>query len=550
MNPVHPINQPVESTALRGEAEAYSPKASPKAISKVLSIANVKIWFQRNAFNLHRWISIIALVPALVWSLSGTAHPFMAHWFKPPIAKEFLSPQPVNTQAVVIPLSEVLKASGIQAIQQFHVVQFQGTTWYQIHQVSSPERLYFNTQTGAPLTNGDALFAEYLARQYFIGTRGYQTATVTGKCLVTDFNDDYRFINRLLPVWKISFAEGSYDVYVETSSGRMATYNTPARRAFLWAFQYMHNWGWLNGAETLRVGIIVTFLSVILSGSLSGIVLYIFLWSKRKKSPAKGLRKYHRSIGIAVSLSTLMFASSGMYHALHKERLRDERGQPSIQAQSTFTAEELNFGAEQATFVSPPIFDVGVVRMPENDGSTVFYRFSHGVKNVGASLSDCCTPLQNTDKDMQGKRPEKIRVASYVNAHTGESLPKGDVLYAKHVAISLAGLAENAITGDSVITELKGEYGFVFKRLPVQRINVNTPDNLACYVETATGTLAAEVRQSDRLEGFTFAYIHKLEFLKPLGTDMRDGVAVTAGFTNSLVALLGLVLFVRLPKKK
>jgi hypothetical protein len=516
-------------------------------------------FLKRNAFNLHRWISIVALVPTLLWALSGTAHPFMAHWFKPPIAREFLPPKPIDTKAVVMPLAEALKINGIAEIAQFRIVEFGvklgvelgGAAYYQIQLPNQPERLYLNTRTGTRLQGGDEQYAVWLAKQYFSGTNGVATPTVAEKRVVTAFTDEYRSINRLLPVWKISFAEGGYDVFVETSSNRMATYNTPARKAYLMVFQYMHNWGWLNGAETLRVGAIVVFLSVIIVGSLSGVVLYAFLWNKRAKRTVTGLRKYHRSIGIAVSLTTLMFAASGMFHALHKDRAGDEAGRPALQA--TFKAEELNFGVVQAGFVAPPIFDVNVVKMPENNNNnganngaeSTFYRFSHGVKNVGASLSDCCTPLQNTLADKAGKRPERIRVATYVNAQTGESLPKGDVKYAKHVAMRLAGVSADAIVRDSIITELKGEYGFVFKRLPVQRIDIASADKRALYVETATGVLSADVRNSDRLEGFSFAYVHKLEFLKPLGTDVRDGMAVALGFTTSLVAALGLVLFVR-----
>jgi hypothetical protein len=530
-----PTNTAINSTFRSDVQETELPhiQTAAKPASHITS------WLKRNAFNLHRWISIVALVPALVWSLSGTSHPFMAHWFKPPIAKEFLPPQPITAQAVTMSLAEVLRANRIASIQQFRLVEFQKATWFQVQLVNAPERLYFNTHTGTRLQGGDEEYAVWLAKQYL----GNPNATITDKRIITRFDDEYRSINRLLPVWKISFHEGGYDVYVETSSGRMATYTTPARRAFLWVFQYMHNWGWLNGAETLRFVVIVLLLSVIIAASLSGIALYIFLWGKGTKRTVNGLRKYHRSIGIAVSLSTLTFASSGMYHALHKDRLRDEAGQPSIQEASTFTAfkaEELNFGTTQAALVPPPLFDVSAVRI----NGEVLYRFAHSVK-VGSAANDCCTPLQTTNADTKGVKPARIRAATYINARTQAALPHGDARYARYVAAALAGVQEAVMVRETLVTEFKGEYGFVNKRLPVQRIDIASADKRALYVETATGTLAADVRDSDRLEGFSFAYVHKLEFLKPLGADVRDGAAVALGFTNSLVAVLGLVLFMR-----
>ncbi|MFY7998462.1 MAG: PepSY domain-containing protein [Candidatus Kapaibacteriota bacterium] len=527
------------TNTLRSDVPALEHTQTP---AKTSIPSRSKQWLKRNTYKLHRWISIVALVPALLWSLSGMSHPFMAHWFKPPIAKEFLPPQPIDQKAVVMPLSEALRANGIQAIKQFRLVNFKGAVFYQIQQISNPEHVYLDTRTGTRLQNGDALYAEFLAKQYF----GNKNAQVLEKRIITKFDDDYRYINRLLPVWKISFQEGGYDVYVETASGRMATYNTPLRRAFLLTFQYLHNWGWLNGVEPMRVGVIVVFLSVIICAAVAGIVLYSFTWKKRRSKPASGLRKYHRSIGIAVSLSTLTFAASGMYHALHKERLRDEAGQPALQA--TFKAEELNFGAKEAAFVAPPMFDVSAVKMPVGGIPTVFYRFSHSVKLDAAD--DCCAPMQSLSADKNGKKPESVKAATYFNAETGKPFPRGDAQYAKHLAVSLAGISTSQIAQESLITEFKGEYGFINKRLPVQRINIASERKTALYIETQSGTLAAIVEESDRAEGFVFAYIHKLEFLKPLGKDVRDGVAVGLGLVNSVVAVLGLVLFVGLPRKQ
>lgn len=530
------------TNTLRSDVQA----AELPKVQANISIANkLRQFFKRNAFNLHRWISIVALVPALMWSLSGMAHPFMAHWFKPPIAREFLPPKPISTSAVVMPLSDALKKNGIPSITQFRLVELNGTTYYQIHIPDSPERAYLDTRTGTRLQGADEQYAVWLAKQYFTGTvvgsNAISNPTVSETLIITGFNNDYRYVNRLLPVWKVSFQEGSYDVYVETSSGRMATYNTPARRFFLTMFQYLHNWGWLNGVEPVRVGVMVVFLGVIICAALAGIVLYAFTWKKRRSKPASGLRKYHRTVGIAVSVSTLTFASSGMYHALHKERLRDEAGQPALQA--TFNAEELNFGAKEAAFVAPPMFDVSVVKMPVGVVPTVFYRFSHSVKIDAAD--DCCAPMQSTLADKNGKKPEFVKAATYFNAETGKPLPGGDARYARFAAESLTGIASSQIVRESLVTEFKGEYGFINKRLPVQRLDIASEGKTSLYIETQTGTLAARVEDSDRREGFSFAYIHKLEFLKPLGKDVRDGAAVGLAGLNSLVALLGLALFIR-----
>ncbi|MBD1206820.1 MAG: PepSY domain-containing protein [Ignavibacteria bacterium] len=523
------------TNTIRSDVQAAE-QSQTQAISGILMRS--KQWFKRNAYNLHRWISIAALVPALMWSLSGTSHPFMAHWFKPAIAKEFLPPKPIDQSAVQMPLSEALRANGIAEIRQFHLIALNGKTYYQVQTSPTAENIYLDARTGTRMADGDREYAISLAKQYF----GNSAANVTETRFMTQFTDEYRYVNRLLPVWKISFAEGGYDIYVETASGRMGTYNTPLRRAFAIVFLYCHNWGFLNAVEPLRLSVVALALGVIILMALSGIVLYAFLWNKRKQRTVTGLRKYHRSLGIAVSVSTLTFASSGMYHALHKERLRDEIGQPNVQAM--FKAEELKFGVREAGFVAPPMYDVSAVRI----SGEAHYRFAHSVSVDAAD--ECCAPMQNTQADKNGKKPQTIKAATYFNANTGKALPSGDSKYARAIAAELTGISTGIITQERLQTEFQGEYGFINKRLPVQRLDLATPDKRTLYVETATGTLAADVQSGDRLEGFTFAYIHKLEFLKPLGKDIRDGVTVGLGLVNSLMAVLGLVLFVRLPKKK
>lgn len=530
------------TNTLRSDVQAAE---LPKVQANISITSKVRQFLKRNAFNLHRWISIVALVPVLFWSLSGAMHPFMAHWFKPPIAKEFLPPRPIDQSQVLIPLREALLANGMMEIHSFRLVSFQGSVWYQIEQIGNPERLYLETRTGTRLVNGDRMYAEFLAKQYV----GNEQGNILESRMVTSFDGDYAYVNRLLPVWKISFKEGGYDVYIETSSGRMATYTTPARRFFQTVFKNFHTMSWLNDVETLRRIIMASILSIIVLTAFSGLVMYALLWKRRKTSPAKGLRKYHRGIGIAVSLSTLTFAVSGMYHALHKDRLRDEMGQARIQAR--FRAEELNFGAKEAAFVAPPMFDVTPVRM----SNTVMYRFAHSI--VPSAADECCAPQQPMKNEMKAeskaeksdKSGDKIKVASYFNAATGKAVPQGDSKYARYLAEQLSGINTATITSERLQTEFQGEYGFINKRLPVQRLETATSNKRTVYVETASGTIAADVNNSDRLEGFTFAYIHKFEFLKTLGKNVRDGVAVGLASMNAVVALLGLALFLRLPKK-
>jgi hypothetical protein len=506
-------------------------------------------WLHRNGMTLHRWVGIVALIPALLWSLSGTAHPFMAHWFKPPIAREFLPPVPIQIGAMQTDIATALATQNITSVKQVRIVQWNSAQYYQVQLPATPEFVYLDTRTGTALADGDKQYAVALAKQYL----GNPNATLVSATLITSFDDDYRYINRLLPVWKISVAEGGYDVYIETSSGRMATYNTPLRRAFLQAFQYLHNWGWLNGMESLRLSVITLGLTIILVSALSGVVMYGVLWRKRRTIPAQGLRKYHRSIGLAVSLSTFMFASSGLYHALHKDRLHDEQQQRNYATQAgvAFSSAEIASLQSVVASISAPIFDMAFVRLR----STPYVRLTHGVQEQDKT-NDCCTilsvPAQTSAStsapSQQSVKAPSLRGATLIDLTTLQPLSRGDERYSIFVATELCALDPASIIGTQLVTEFKGEYGFINKRLPVWRVNFATPDHRSIYIEPQTATLAADVNDSDRREGFAFAYIHKLEFLKPLGKDVRDGTAVALGLLNSTVAILGLALFVRIKR--
>ncbi|MGY0034592.1 PepSY-associated TM helix domain-containing protein [Pedobacter sp. NJ-S-72] len=74
--------------------------------------------------------------------------------------------------------------------------------------------------------------------------------------------------------------------------------------------------------NTARYTLVLILASIVIFSTLSGILIYGFLWKKFKK-PVTGqkvvfLRKYHRSIGIWTSIVTLTFMGSGAYHATHK----------------------------------------------------------------------------------------------------------------------------------------------------------------------------------------------------------------------------------------
>jgi hypothetical protein len=130
----------------------------------------------------------------------------------------------------------------------------------------------------------------------------------------------------------------------------------------------------------------------------------------------------------------------------------------------------------------------------------------------------------------------------YVSARTGAIRHGGERERAIELARRMAG--GEAVLGVDPVTRFGGEYGFVFKRLPVQRVLM--ADRVRYYVETSSGEIAARIGPADALEGWAFAYAHKWDGLKHLvGADARDAIVALFALGNALTAALGLVLFTR-----
>jgi hypothetical protein len=129
--------------------------------------------------------------------------------------------------------------------------------------------------------------------------------------------------------------------------------------------------------------------------------------------------------------------------------------------------------------------------------------------------------------------------AVFVSARDGSIMADGGLRRAIEIAKRV--VAGTVIGDATMVTEFDSEYGFAFKRLPVQRLPFS--DGVNVFIDPADGEIAAVIDAADRTEGWIFGYIHKLDWLVPFtGTDMRDAIAMTLAILLAGVALLGLTL--------
>ena len=524
-------------------------KLSKKKDSKLVKKLKQKM------YKWHRTLGIITLIPVIFWTLSGLMHPFMAHFFKPTIANERLEAKPIDKTQLALSIQEVLEQNKITEFKNFRIVSFDNATFYQIKTVKD-ELSYFNAFNAKKLENGDQKYAYWLSR-YFLDD---QKSAIVKTDILTEFTSQYKYVNRYLPVYKTTFDRpDGMEVYVETASSKLATFNPKSRQAFIWFFDTFHNWAFIDwiSNNSIRIVVMILFLSIIFFSAISGIIIYGLFWKQFKKTdsltPKKGIRKYHRQIGLWVSLFTLTFAFSGAYHATTKW--------------NPYTLDKM---------VYEPIFELKDIQNPNNTIAIDWNR----MENVSLiTLNDsiyyrCQLALAKNkkyeapkmdSKSKWGKKENPKSEIVYVNTKTNKITPNLDLEYAKFLAHYFsdtgakeaccemeAGTTEKTSLEDTTLLETKvltdfesREYGFVNKRLPVIKLAYDTPEKTTYFIETSTSRLAAVIENSDKIEGYSFAIFHKFLFMDWAGKNVRDLTMVLAALVVLIVSVLGLILFIK-----
>jgi len=511
----------------------------------------------RLVLRYHRWIGLMAALPVILWGLSGLSHPVMSRLQPQPAAMMppagMLSGFTQDELTSIRSLSALLPGQGIHLIRQARLLRWQGKPVWQLTLPDQPERVYLDAVSGQILRGVDQVLAERLAR-HFSGEPNRDIASVE---LVTRFSADYPYVNRLLPVWRVEFAGGDrLRAFVETSPLRLATLDNFLKSGFGKTFRTLHSWAFIAN-EVVRDTAMTFFLVLAFLSGLGGLWLYGFFWRK----PANGergtsVRRWHRRLGLLVAVTTLTFTSSAILHVQLLDKGSDE-ALPLVLSDQLLRADSLRWTpaamhlmeaglteSEQLDILS--LAGQAVVRVSVPSPSMVG-RKGNGAMPATEGRGEHAHHHPDGDKSLAQHAgiPQQPAEERYFSAASGEPLAEGPQQHARALAAAFAGIPADRIVAAEKVTKFAGEYGFINKRLPVWRVTFNTPDNLAVYVETTSGVQAAAVRDVQRLEGFSFAYLHKWNFLDVIGKDGRDLLIGLFALLNVVVAALGLGLWLR-----
>ncbi|POP51969.1 PepSY domain-containing protein [Zhongshania marina] len=445
----------------------------------------------------HPRLGAVVGLAIIAWGLSGLAHPIISRI--QPSAEAYLYKLEAFSTADLLSVSEAAKRAGLtQSLTAVRLLVWQNQAYYRLQ--TDSDIIWLNANSGAVVDNAERDYAVFLARHYL----GDKHSAVKSISLQTEFDEDYVFVNRLLPVWRVAFErEDGMRVYVDTASDRLGTVVNNTKAATSVFFRNLHSWIFIKN-DSLRL----TLMSICLVGggviALAGLLQYFLQWrAGRGWRQGRSALKVHRLLGVTVAITAVTFTGSGLYHLWQKQFVL----QPVAVPTQSVPAEQLavNWSAVNANIVQADMVAI--------DGQAYFRTWYEGELH-------------------------------YIDATDGQVLNDGERLHA--IALAAQYMPTDApIKATRTVESFNDEYGFVNKRLPVIAVDYERADHLSVYVEPRSGALATVVRDADRYEGFSFAFLHKWHFIDGLGHTPRDIISACFAAGIALTFSLGMFLFIR-----
>lgn len=462
-----------------------------------------KYFMKAHLYRWHRRLGMATFIFVTIWACSGILHPLMV-WtgpqpirFKPPVDS-------ANDKQIKFPLSDVLQKNGISLIEAVRLREFDGRTYYQVRPAGSKEWLFFDVETGVPLASGNSKYAAYLARYY----TGERRAPINKIEQIETFGKEFVAFNQLLPVYRVSFGRADgLRAYVDTETGMLGDVMNNWKGALEWAFETFHLIDWLRPIHpmlptlTAVIFAILTFL-----GGITG--LYFTLLS-RPRIAGPAIRRWHRKMGLFISVFLLLVSFSGAVTAAFKFRNRpmhEEIYRPIIAAGDLKT----------------------VPRLKDGDEWKIIFWPGHCIYRIMSK-----SPTGNTS-------------VRYLDGTSGNPTLITDKDYALFLATHFSGLDRSRISSVTLITHFDSEYNFFRRRLPVWRINYDVPGNPRYYVDTACSRLVLQMDNPEEARNLIFAFFHKYNWIDAIAGPskttraVRDLFSVVVTLSIAFVALSGI----------
>jgi len=486
------------------------------------------------AIKVHQTLAWFGAAALLLWGSSGLLHITMVT-FGPQQAVFFPPGQALQLQDTT-PVQQILQQHDIAEAALIKVVPGASGALLQVTVDSEQPRRYFALDNGNELPDHDAQQAIFLARHYLA-----TEAAVSSTEFVTEFSADYPWVNRLLPVWKISFAtEDHLNIYVHTETGSAASVSNDFKNLVQKGFGWLHTWDWMpHQAEWLRVLIIAVLIGSLLALALSGVIMLLKI---RRQQRAKGLRGWHRMAGWVLVLPLIGMSFSGLFHLL---ALSGNEPQRILQLPQPMAMNSVQFPLHEQWQQISQGLNVNAVSLVTSSTGEPLYRLGLAADKRGGPRSE--SEIRNAR--FEGVNPTGPAV--YMSASSGEVWAPGDRELAMQYAERHSGLDRAAISDMQLITRFGMNYDFRNKRLPVWRIDYAAPHNKTLFIDTASGALVDTFQHNRKPEQLSFSLLHKFNFLRMTGVGRNTQNLIQASVVVlSMIMMLGVGIKMDLDRRR
>ncbi len=472
----------------------------------------------------HRMLGLIAGIALLIWGISGLLHPIMTTW-GPQQAVFFPPKQAINLQGVH-PLSETLATAGIEKASAVRVVPSDGKNVLQVTIEANQPRQYFELVNGTELINYDVKHAEYLARYYTKAEEDIRSVE-----WLDEFTPEYPWVNRLLPVYKVSFDRpDNLSIFVYTETNASAGLSNNFKHTVQTGFRWLHTWSWFpRDADWARVVLISLFMLSLFSIAVTGIGMLLLI---KRKARAPGGRGWHRLAGYVLALPILSYSASGLFHLLTFAAVPPVS---NLQLSEPIDLNKAHFPIHEQWEEISAGLNVSTVSIIEDVNGNLLYRL--GIAKPRGGGPNTAAEIRNARYD----GVERTGPAIYLDASTGLPVEQGDKELALQLSEKFTQNDRELIEDAGIVTRFGSGYDFRNKRLPVWRFDYGAPVNATVFVDTTTGVLADVTLHSAKPEQWSFSQLHKFDFLRMAGRDGQNVIiAIIVLLCLGFLAALGL----------
>jgi len=470
----------------------------------------------------HRLLVWPALLAIIVFITSAFMH-LLLTWTGPQTAIN-KPPQQVFASTDVNAIPSILREHRIARADIIKMVPSAQEPLLQVTEDRTAPRRYFSLRTGKELPEQDEQQARWFA-SYYLNDASRVIQSITFQ---TEFDDEYPWVNRLLPVYKVVYAgDDELTLYIHTETQALASISNHWKRNVQTVFRQLHTWAWLENYRHGRVILMMLFLSSLLAMILAGFSLLYLL---RRNSQQKVSRRAHRVLAHVVGIPLLGFCASGIYHLLHSEYAEGSRdfnlSQPLMLESNLSTNMPLDALSDQS------LHSISLITV----GNQLFYRASVAAEAPAAAGEHDHHQVRQQRFDGIPKEQGGI----YIPLGRSADAAMTDEQVARHLAMDHLKIGEDEIISVEKVTHFGPDYDFRNKRLPVWRIAIANAAQDILFVDVTSGLLVDRVNSASRMEGYSFSLLHKWNFLTfPLGREKRDALIALVLLGALVLAGLG-----------